>query len=144
MKTSWLYRIAGVLMILFALGHQLVFRQVDPAWNASGVVTAMQGTHFVVQGFDTSYWEFFSGFGFIQTIFLLFSAVLAFELGRYQNNIRAELARVRWAFALCFVCVAVITWTNFFVIPVVFATLIALCLVLAAMKREDRASSADR
>ncbi len=129
-------------MILFALGHQLVFRQVDPAWNASGVVSAMQGKHFVIQGFNTSYWEFFSGFGFIQTIFLLFSAVLAFELARFQENICAELSRVRWAFALCFICVAVVTWTNFFVIPVVFATLIALCLMLAAMKRGVRDSSA--
>ena len=63
MKTRWLYYIASVLLAFFAIGHQLGFRKVDPTWHANEVVASMQQTHFTVQGFDRSYWSFFSGCG---------------------------------------------------------------------------------
>src|SRR5689334_1248489 len=136
MKTRPLYYIAAALLVLFAIGHQLGFRVVDPSWHANDVAAAMQQTHFMVQGFDRSYWSFFSGFGFFSTVFLLFSAVLAFELGRLGDDARTPLATIRWAFASCFVAITVLMWTNFFVVPLVFAALIALCLLLAARQRE--------
>jgi len=135
MKARWLYYIAAALLVLFALGHQLGFRVVDPSWHANDVAAAMQNTHFMVQGFDRTYWSFFSGFGFFSTVFLLFSAVLAFELGRLRDDTRAQLVTIRWAFGLCFVAITLLMWTNFFAIPVVFAALIALCLLLAARQR---------
>ena len=52
MKPSLLFRIASVLIVLFAVGHTLGFRQVDPAWGAGAVVEAMKSVHFQVQGFS--------------------------------------------------------------------------------------------
>ena len=135
MKARWLYYTAAVLLALFAIGHQLGFRIVDPSWHANDVVASMKQTHFVVQGFDRTYWSFFSGFGFFSTVFLLFSALLAFELGRLRDDTRAQLATVRWAFAVCFVAITLLMWTNFFAAPLVFSALIALCLLLAARQR---------
>jgi hypothetical protein len=131
-----LYRTAAVLLVLFAGGHQLGFRQVDPSWSAGQVVTLMQSTHFTVQGFSRSYWEFFSGFGFFSTVFLLFSALLAWELARVPREVMGAMTRIRWAFALCYLIIAVLMWTNFFAGPIVFSVLIALCLLLAAWKSE--------
>jgi hypothetical protein len=131
-----LYRTAAVLLVLFAGGHQLGFRQVDPSWSAGQVVTLMQNTRFTVQGFSRSYWEFFSGFGFFSTVFLLFSAVLAWELARVPREVIAAMTRIRWAFALCYLIIAVLMWTNFFAGPIVFSVLVALCLLLAAWKSE--------
>jgi hypothetical protein len=139
MKTRWLYYIAAALLALFAIGHQLGFRQVDPTWHANDVVASMQQTHFTVQGFDRTYWSFFSGFGFFSTAFLLFSALLAFELGRLGDDTRAQLTTMRWAFALCFVVITVLMWTNLFAAPLVVAILVTLCLLLAA--RQPRTSS---
>jgi hypothetical protein len=139
MKTRRLYYIAAALLALFAIGHQLGFRQVDPTWHANDVVASMQQTHFTVQGFDRTYWSFFSGFGFFSTAFLLFSALLAFELGRLGDDTRAQLTTMRWAFALCFVVITVLMWTNFFAAPLVVAILVTLCLLLAA--RQPRTSS---
>jgi hypothetical protein len=139
MKTRWLYHIAGALLVLFAVGHQLGFRRVDPSWHANGVVAAMQQTHFTVQGFDRTYWSFFAGFGFFSTAFLVFSALLAFELGRLRDDTRAQLVTIRWAFGLCFVAITLLMWTNFFAAPLVFAILVTLCLLLAA--RQPRISS---
>ena len=139
MKTPWLYYIASALLVLFAIGHQLGFRQVDPTWHANDVVSSMQQTHFMVQGFDRTYWSFFSGFGFFSTAFLLFSALLALEFGRLGDGTRAELATMRWAFALCFVVITLLMWTNFFAAPLVLAILVTVCLLLAA--RQPRTSS---
>jgi hypothetical protein len=86
-----LYRVSAVLLVLFALGHQIGFRQVDPSWNADAVAGAMQSVRFEVQGFDRTYWEFFSGFGFFVTTLLVFSAVLAFELSRLPAQVFAGI-----------------------------------------------------
>lgn len=126
------YRIAAVLLLLFALGHQLGFRQVDPAWNAGDVVRAMQSTRFVTQGFTRTYWQFFSGFGFLVTALLLFSAVFAWSVGNLKADLARALAPVLVSFAVCYVAVAVLTWMNFFIAPGVFATLVAAMLAVGA------------
>jgi hypothetical protein len=44
--------------VLFAIGHTLGFRKVDPRWGADSVTTAMQSVRFEVQGFSRGYWDF--------------------------------------------------------------------------------------
>ena len=126
MKAPLLYRVAAVLLVLFALGHQLGFRKGDPKWNAGSIIGTMK-TQIMADGFPRSYWHFFSGFGFFVTCFLLFSAVLSWDLSHGTGSLM-----VRWAFATCYVAVAIISWAYFFIIPGVFATLVALALLLAA------------
>ena len=140
LRPSVLYRVSAVLLVLFALGHQIGFRQVDPSWNADAVAGAMQSVRFEVQGFDRTYWEFFSGFGFFVTTLLVFSAVLAFELSRLPAQVLRAFSRVRWAFALCYLVIAVLTWGYFFLAPGIFATVAAFCLALAAavQPREEK------
>ena len=140
LRPSVLYRVSAVLLVLFALGHQIGFRQVDPSWNADAVAGAMRSVRFGVQGFQRSYWEFFSGFGFFVTTLLVFSAALAFELSRLPAQVLLALSRVRWAFALCYLVTAALTWAYFFLAPDIFATLVALCLVFAAtvQPREEK------
>lgn len=132
--SSLAYRSAAVLLVIFALGHQFGFRSVDPTWGADALARAMQTTSFAVQGFTRTFWDFYSGFGFLVTIFLLFSAVLSWELSRMPDVTRGALARTRWAFAICYVAVAIITWASFFVAPGTFATLIAVGLIIGASK----------
>jgi hypothetical protein len=129
-----MYRVASVLLVLYAAAHQFGFRQVDPTWNADATVMAMKTT-FQVQGQTRSYWDFFSAFGFFATTFLLFAALLAWQLGALPANVRNEMKLVRWAFAVCFVVLTVITWLYVFPAPTVFSALVALTLVLAARAR---------
>ena len=132
--TTILYRVAAVLLVLFAAGHQLGFRNVDPGWHADAVVAAMRGTRFTVQGFTTDYWGFFSGFGFFVTALLLFSAILSWSLGGTSAAVLAEMRLVRWSFAAAYVVIAAMTWRYFFMAPGVFASLVAACLVAAALR----------
>ena len=133
MSTSLLYRISAVLLVLFALGHTIGFRKVDPKWGADSVASDMKSVTFHVQGFDRSYWDFFSGFGFFVTILLLFSALLAWRFGSMPPDQLAAMSIERWSFAACYVLIAVMTWRYFFAGPGVFSTLVALGLVAAAL-----------
>jgi hypothetical protein len=132
MSASLLYRISSGLLVLFALGHTIGFRRVDPRWNADGVVSAMRNVSFPVQGFNRSYWDFFTGFGLFATVFLVLAAILAWQFGSMSFESLSAIPVVRWSFAICFVLIAALTWKYFFIAPGVFTTLIALALIGAA------------
>jgi hypothetical protein len=133
MKASVLYRIAAVLLLLFALGHTLGFRQINPEWQGTGpLIASMQSIHFDAMGFNRTYWDFFSAFGFYFTVFLVFAAALAWLLGGLPAEIHARLRRIAWALAVSFGVVTALTWSYGFTIPLVFSASITVCLIAAA------------
>src|SRR5713226_2902357 len=132
MKASLLYRIASVLLLLFAAGHTFGFRQNNPQWGADAVLGLMRSVHFDAQGFTRTYWDFFSAFGLFFTVFLLFAAVLAWLLGGLPAETLARVRSMAWALAISFVAVTALTWRYAFTTPLVFSTLITVCLTAAA------------
>lgn len=132
MKAPTLYRIAAVLLLLFATGHTLGFRQSDPSWGVDTLLGSMRSTHFVVQGFRRTYWDLFVGAGFSVGVFYLFAAILAWQLGRLPAQTLARMRGITWAFAVCFAVITVVSLRYLFIAPVVFSALITICLVVAA------------
>jgi hypothetical protein len=132
-KASIFYRIAAVVLLLFAVGHTLGFRQGDPQWGVGSLISSMQSVHFNAQGFNRTYWDFFSAFGFFFSVFLLFAAVLAWQLGGLTAvNFDAFKRRTAWALAICFVAVTALGWRYAFTTPIVLSTMIMVCLIAAA------------
>src|SRR5437899_11812159 len=132
MKSSVLYRIAAVLLVLFAIGHTLGFRQNNPEWGASSVIGAMQSIHFDAQGFNRTYWDFFSAFGLFFSVFLLFAAVLAWQLAGLPAETFARMRPTAWALAICFAAVTALSWRYAFTIPIVFSIIITMSLIAPA------------
>ncbi|MGA7922328.1 MAG: hypothetical protein WCA38_21910 [Candidatus Acidiferrales bacterium] len=132
MKASTFYRIAAVLLLLFAIGHTVGFRQSDPTWGVDMLLASMRSIHFEVQGFNRTYWDFFVGFGLFVSVFLVLAAVLAWQLGGLPPANLALMRGTAWAFALCFAAITVLSWRYFFIPPVVFSLVITLCLIVAA------------
>ena len=132
MKASLFYRIAAVLLLLFAVGHTLGFRQSDPNWGVDSLLGSMRSIHFDVQGFSRIYWDLFVGAGFFVSAFLLFAAVLAWQLGGLSAEALGLMRPTAWALALCFVAVTILSWRYFFTLPIVFLTLVTVCLIAAA------------
>lgn len=132
MKASLLYRIASILMLLFAAGHTFGFRQIDPKWGVDSLVQSMKSIHFNANGSDRTYWDFFVGFGLFVTALMVFASIVAWQF----SNLRAEtLAQMRigaWGFVVCFGVVAYLSWRYFFLVPVIFSVSILLCLTAAA------------
>jgi hypothetical protein len=132
MHASILYRIAAVLLLLFAIGHTLGFRQSDPAWGVDALLDSMRSIHFDVQGFNRTYWDLFQAAGFCVGVFYLFAAILAWELGGLPPATLALMRVTAWAFALCFAAITVVSWRYLFILPVAFSAVITLCLAAAA------------
>jgi hypothetical protein len=132
LKASTLYRIAAVVILLFDIGHTIGFLQHDPSWGVDSLLASMKSTHFNIQGFTRSYWEFFVGFGLFVTVFLLFAAVVSWQLGSLPAETLARLRGIRWALAVCFVALTFLSFRCFFFLPLVFSALIAVCLIVAA------------
>jgi len=138
MRASIFYRIAAVLLLLLAMGHTLGFRQSDPAWGVDELLASMRSIHFDVQGFNRSYWDLFLAAGFSISVFYLFSAVLAWQLGSLPLATLAMMRGTAWAFALCFAAITVVLWRFLFLLPIVFTLLITLCLTAAAWLSSKR------
>jgi hypothetical protein len=132
MKARIFYRIASVLLLLFAIGHTLGFRQSDPSWGVDALLSSMRSIHFEVQGFNRTYWDIFLAAGFLVGLFYLFAAVLAWQLGGLPAEALARMRVTSWAFALCFASVTVLSCRYLFILPIVFSILITACLTAAA------------
>jgi hypothetical protein len=132
MKGSLLYRIASVLLLLFATGHTLGFRQINPEWGVGSLIDSMRSIHFDAQGFNRTYWDFFSAFGLFFSVFLLFAAVLAWQLGGLPPETFTRMRGTAWALAICFAAVTALSLRYAFTTPIVFSTVITMCLIAAA------------
>ena len=132
MRARILYRAAAVLLLLFAIGHTLGFRDSDPTWGIGPVLAAMQSAHFTIQGFTRTYWDFFVGIGFTVSVLVLFAAVLAWQLGGLPDETLALLRPTAWCFAGCFAVVTVLSATYLFWIPITMSALVTVCLSAAA------------
>jgi hypothetical protein len=132
MKASMFYRIASVLLLLFAAGDTFGFRQNNPEWGADAVLGLMRSVHFDAQGFTRTYWDFFSAFGLFFSVFLLFAAILAWLLGGLPSETLARVRSIAWSLAGCFVAVTALSFRYTFTTPLVFSIVITLCLTAAA------------
>jgi hypothetical protein len=132
MKASLFYRIAAVLLLLFAVGHTVGFRESDPSWGVDALVGSMRSIHFDVMGFQRSFWDFFVAAGFSVGVLYLFAAILAWQLGSLPPASLALMRGTAWAFALCFATISVVSCIYLFVIPIAFSSVITICLTAAA------------
>jgi hypothetical protein len=132
MKASWLYRIASVLLLLFAVGHTVGFLQIDPKWGVDSLVQSMKSVRFNANGSDRTYWDFYVGFGLFVTVLLVFASLVAWQFGGLPAATLAAMRISAWGFVVCFAAVAYLSWRYFFLIPVIFSIVICLCLACAA------------
>jgi hypothetical protein len=132
MKASILYRVAAVLLLIFAVGHTLGFRQSDPTWGVDALLGSMRSIHFDVQGSKRTYWDLFLAAGFSVGVFYIFTAILAWQLGSLPPETLARMRGIAWAFAFCFAAITVVSWRYLFMLPIVFSLVITICLISAA------------
>lgn len=132
MKAFRLYRIAAVLLLLFAVSHTFGFRLSDPTWGIDALLNSMRSIRFDVQGFQRTYWDFFVGAGFAVGVWYLFAAILAWQLGGLPIATLGLMRGTLWAFALAFAAITIVSWRYLFIVPVVFSIVITACLMAAA------------
>jgi hypothetical protein len=131
-KARILYRISAVLLVFFAVGHTLGFRESDPSWGVDSLLGSMRSIHFDMQGFSRTYWDLFVAAGFSVGVLYLFAGVLAWQLGGLPAETLARMRGTSWALAVCFAAITVVSWRYLFTLPIVFSAVITVCLTAAA------------
>ena len=127
MKTTVLYKIACVLLVLFAAGNTygvLRFR----------LAAGMNNVRVPVGHSDFTYGQFILGFGLFCSLYFLFSAYLAWHLGGLTRTNPQAIGALGWVlFAVQLVSV-LMSKIYLAGVPIVLSTLIALCTGWAAWK----------
>jgi hypothetical protein len=93
---------------------------------------SMRSIHFDVQGFNRTYWDLFVAAGLSVGVVYLFAAVLAWQLGGLPAETLAVMRVTVWALAVCFAAITFVSWRYLFIIPIVFSSVITVCLTVAA------------
>ncbi|HMF91621.1 MAG TPA: hypothetical protein VKL40_13335 [Candidatus Angelobacter sp.] len=133
MKATLLYRIAAVLLILFAAAHTFGFLSFTPP-TPEGVAVrdAMNNVHFQVKNHSYSYGNFYRGFGLFATAYLLFAAFLAWHLGGMAGKHPQAIGTLAWGFFALQLVSLGLSWIYFAPPPAIASGLVAACAGWAA------------
>src|SRR5579863_8437295 len=98
-KSTWLYRIAALLLAVFGAGHTSGFLTFKPS-NADGmaVMEGMNRVHFEFFGGSLTYGDLYMGFGLVVSVYLFFAACLAWYLGSLAQTAPQSIGWLRWVF----------------------------------------------
>jgi hypothetical protein len=134
MKAVWLYRIASVLFVLFAAGHTFGFLSFRPP-TAEGMAVwdAMNRVHFTDGTATFSYGGFYIGFGLYVTMYMLFSAFLAWHLSRLARRAPEAIGALGWVFFVLQLASLTLSWIYFSGVPALFCAVAAVCLGWAVL-----------
>lgn len=137
MKYLGPFRVATYLLLLFFTGHtaggMLSQKSLGPASDT--VFAAMKTVHFDFNGSDCSWYGFWFGFGIMASVFLLFSAVVAWQLDKVDAEHWSAVSVIAWALVASQVANAILSFEYFFLGPGIFATLVAILLSYGSLRR---------
>src|SRR5215472_3894334 len=135
MKATLSYRLAAVLLILFAAAHTFGFLKFTPP-TPEGVAVrdAMNNVHFQVKNHSYSYGDFYRGFGLFVTAYLLFLAFLAWHLGGVAARSPQAIGALAWGFCAVQVVSLILSSIYFSAAPAISSGLVAACLGWAAWR----------
>jgi len=135
MKAVILFRIAAVVMLLFAAGHTFGFLTFQPPTTEGlAVLSAMDNVHFQVGRSTYSYGHFYRGFGLSITASQLFAAYLAWYFGTLARRGHLEILRaLSWPFIAWQITGLILSWIYFGAGPVIFSLLVMFCLIAATL-----------
>jgi hypothetical protein len=130
MTTTPLLRIASVISLAFTAGHTLGGLQKWSPMGENEVLKAMTTVRFDTMGANRSYMDFFMGFGWSLSVFMLLQTVLLWQLASLARTDPARVRPMIAVFGLATLAGGLIAWRFIFPIPALFSS--ALFIVLLA------------
>ncbi len=95
------------------------------------MLRVMRSFQFDVVGASRSYLDFYLGFGFVNSVYLLTQAVVLWQLGSMAPSDPTRMRPLIGIFFVASVASAFLSWKFIFLVPVVSFAAIAICLGLA-------------
>lgn len=132
-KPTPLYRIASVLLVVFAAGHTFGFLRFQaPTAEGRAVWEGMNNVHFQIGNSTFTYAGFYNGFGLFATLYLLFATFLAWHLGNVARSHPQAIGSLGWGFFALNIGSLILCWIYFLPPPVILSGLVAICTGWAA------------
>jgi hypothetical protein len=132
------YRLAAYVLVVFCALHTAggMLSQQSLGPDADAVFNAMKSVHFNAMGSTVTWYGFWFGFGLMVSVFLLLSAVIAWQLDRVSTERWSSVSVIAWALAASQLATAVLSWIYFLAGPGVTATLATLLLAFGAFRKQ--------
>src|SRR6516162_8005494 len=132
MKAFHFLRSAAILTLLYCAGHTIgmpwtPYRDAE----ATSVLEAMKSHSFEAEGFKGTYWDLYFGFGLVISVYLLAQAAVLWQVASLAKTDAIRVRPIVVSFLIAFIINAGLSWKYFFIVPVVMAALIAICLAIA-------------
>jgi|SRR5215469_1215217 len=135
MTATLLYRIASVLLILYAAAHIVGSSTFTPPTPESvAVYNAMNTVHFSDGSRSYSFGDFYKGLGDCVTIFVLFQAFLAWHMATMAAKQPESIGALGWIFCASQLATMVVAWVYIAAPPAISSAVVAVCLALAAWR----------
>ena len=131
MKTSLFLRIASVISFLFAAGHTLGGRE---AWTFTGeteVLRPMRTFQIQTMGVTRTYMDFYRGFGFTLSVYLVLQAVVLWQLASMARTNPLQVRPIILSMLVASGVNAVLTWRYIFPVPALFGFVVTAFLLAA-------------
>jgi hypothetical protein len=139
MAATWLYRIAAIIFVLFAVGHTFGFLSFrPPSPEGLAVYDSMNRVHFVVEGHSYSYGEFYRGLGLSCTVSMILSVFLCWHLGELARTNPQGIGILGWVFFLAQVAGVVLSFLYFGLPPMVLSLMVTILVGAAAWLAQRR------
>jgi hypothetical protein len=122
---------AAVISLLFTAGHTMGGLK---RWSPMGdnpVLKSMTDVRFDVMGANRSYFDFFMGFGWSISVFMLMETILLWQLASLAATDAPRLRPMIAVITLATVASGIIAWRYIFPVPALFSAVLAIVLGLA-------------
>jgi hypothetical protein len=124
-------RIASVLSLITAAGHTLGGRS---SWSPVGendTLRNMRSFHMDVFGVSRTYHDFFVGFGYSLSIYLLLQAVMLWLLASLAKREIGSARPFIAAFLAASIALVIVSWIFIFPVPAAFSASVTVCLIVS-------------
>jgi len=144
MKYLTPFRVSTYLLCLFFAGHtgggMLAQKSMGP--QADAVFAAMKSVEFNFNGSSSTWYGFWFGFGLMCSVFLAFSAVMAWKLDQVPASAWSHVKVMAWALVVSQALNAYLSFRYFFVGPGTFAALVTVLMSVGCWRKQRVATVA--
>src|SRR5215831_3600987 len=134
MRATLWYRIAAVLLILFAAVHTIgTLTFTPPTPEGAAVRDAMNNVH-LVPGTPYTYGHFYKGLSLSITAYLLFFALIAWHMSNMAANQPEAIGALGWVFCAMHVATVIVAAIYIAWAPAISSGVVGACLGWAAWR----------
>jgi hypothetical protein len=130
MKAVLPFRVCAVVLLLFASLHTVGFLRYKPASPAGAAVkTAMDDVHFPFGSTTRTYGDLYRGFGYFVSAYLLFAALVAWQLPWLLATSRESFRVIAFGLLAAQITTVALSFVFFAMPQAIFSLAVVACVV---------------